>query len=409
MMSIMSNMIAVVSFMGLIIATCAHVINNRAQQLFSLLFLVKAEKIVFSAFIFCVTIKLILLIKEVLKLMTKFKRHTTEEMNNWEKTQASELAKIRASQHHLIYNLVAYVVISIIEYWLAEISKSQTLRADAFNNLSGIISTFLLMMGLHIAQDVDDDDIIGARLPSGNYQAHMGSDQRVQFVRWRYETIFSLVTAVVMVAIALSVIIDGIKSLLNPASRVVPQPVALIGAGIASVIMLVVWYMNRQTGLKLKNAALLASAQDSLSDAFTSIGTLISIGGALLFNLRWLDGATSIVVGFFILYSGLKIFFESSLNLTDYFDPRAEQEYRQTITNIPHVVKVVELKAHYNGNVVTLDASVMVNAKMTILKSFQLSEHIENVMREKFGIIDTDISFVPDPHSFSDKDISGEF
>lgn len=58
-----------------------------------------------------------------------------------------------------------------------------------------------------------------------------GSDQRVQFVRWRYETIFSLVTAVVMVAIALSVIIDGIKSLLNPASRVVPQPVALIGAG----------------------------------------------------------------------------------------------------------------------------------------------------------------------------------
>ncbi|MDE6947924.1 MAG: cation transporter, partial [Limosilactobacillus sp.] len=157
--------------------------------------------------------------------MTKFKRHTTEEMNNWEKTQATELAKIRASQHHLIYNLVAYVVISIIEYWLAEISKSQTLRADAFNNLSGIISTFLLMMGLHIAQDVDDDDIIGARLPSGNYQAHMGSDQRVQFVRWRYETIFSLVTAVVMVAIALSVIIDGIKSLLNPASRVVPQPI----------------------------------------------------------------------------------------------------------------------------------------------------------------------------------------
>lgn len=212
-----------------------------------------------------------------------------------------------------------------------------------------------------------------------------------------------------MVAIALSVIIDGIKSRLNPASRVVPQPVALIGAGIASVIMLVVWYMNRQTGLKLKNAALLASAQDILSDAFTSIGTLISIGGALLFNLRWLDGATSIVVGFFILYSGLKIFFESSLNLTDYFDPRAEQEYRQTITNIPHVVKVVELKAHYNGNVVTLDASVMVNAKMTILKSFQLSEHIENVMREKFGIIDTDISFVPDPHSFSDKDIFGEF
>lgn len=341
--------------------------------------------------------------------MTKFKKHATAEMNNWEHTQAKELAKIRTSQHHLIYNLVAYVLISVIEYWLAEMSMSQTLRADAFNNLSGIISTFLLMMGLHIAQDVDDDDIIGAKLPSGNYQAHLGTDQRVQFVRWRYETIFSLVTAVVMVAIALSVIVDGIKGLLNPASRVVPQPIALVGAGIASIIMLVVWYMNRQTGLKLKNAALLASAQDSLSDAFTSIGTLISIGGALLFDIRWLDGATSIVVGFFILYSGLKIFFDSSLNLTDYFDPQAEQEYRQAIMQVKPVIKVVELKAHYNGNVVTLDASVMVNAKMTILQSFQLSEHIENILREKFGIIDTDIAFVPDPHSFSDQDVAGEF
>ena len=152
--------------------------------------------------------------------MSKFKKHTKHEMAVWERTQANELAKIRAAQRHLVYNVVAYLVISIIEYWLAAISRSQTLRADAFNNLSGIISTVLLMIGLHIAQDVDDDDIIGAKLPAGNYQDHMGSDQRVQFVRWRYETIFSLVTAVVMIAIALSVFIDGIKALLNPSSRV---------------------------------------------------------------------------------------------------------------------------------------------------------------------------------------------
>ncbi len=339
--------------------------------------------------------------------MSKFKKHTKHEMAVWEQTQANELAKIRAAQRHLVYNVVAYLVISIIEYWLAAVSRSQTLRADAFNNLSGIISTVLLMIGLHIAQDVDDDDIIGAKLPAGNYQDHMGSDQRVQFVRWRYETIFSLVTAVVMIAIALSVIIDGIKTLLNPSSRVVPQPVALIGAGVASVIMLVVWYMNRRTGRKLRNAALLASAQDSLSDAFTSIGTMVAIGGALLFDLAWLDGATSIVVGFFILYSGLKIFFDSSLNLTDYFDPRAEKEYRDAILNVAKVHQVVELKAHYNGNVVTLDATLMVNSKMTVLESFQLSERIEKMLREQFGIIDADISFIPDPKSFKDKDVKG--
>ncbi|QZN92847.1 cation diffusion facilitator family transporter [Limosilactobacillus panis] len=341
--------------------------------------------------------------------MTKFMQHTKGEMAQWEDTQAKELVKIRASQRHLIYNVVAYLLISIIEYWLAAVSKSQTLRADAFNNLSGIISTVLLMLGLHIAQDVDDDDIIGAKLPEDGYQEQLGTDQRVQFVRWRYETVFSLVTAVVMVAIALSVIIDGIKGLLSSNDRVVPQPIAIVGAGIASVIMLVVWYMNRQTGRKLQNAALLASAQDSLSDAFTSIGTMVAIAGALLFNLTWLDGATSIVVGFFILYSGLKIFFESSLNLTDYFDPKAEHEYGQAILAVPAIQYIAELKAHYNGNLVTLDATLVVDSKMTVLESFQLSERIEQMLRERFGIIDADISFIPDPRSFTDKDVHGRF
>ena len=159
--------------------------------------------------------------------MSKLKKHINREMNLWEHNQANELAKIRASQRHLVYNLIAYVSISIIEYWLAEISKSQTLRADAFNNLSGIISTFLLMMGLHIAQDIDDDDIAGVEMPDENENI-LGGDQRMQFIRWRYETVFSLVTAVIMVVIAFDVILDGIKALLNPASRVVPQPVAII-------------------------------------------------------------------------------------------------------------------------------------------------------------------------------------
>lgn len=338
--------------------------------------------------------------------MSKIQEHITEEHETWEQNQAAELEKTRASQRHLIYNLAAYLAISIIEYWLAAISKSQTLRADAFNNLSGIISTFLLMMGLHVAQHIGDDDIGGKKISDENL---VGGDKRQQFVRWRYETVFSLVTAVVMIAIAISVIVNGIKSLVNPNGHVVPEPVALVGAGIASVIMLVVWYMNRRTGKKLQNAALLASAQDSLSDAFTSIGTMVAIAGALLFKLSWLDGLTSIIVGFFILYSGIKIFFETSLNLADYFDPEAEHDYRQTIKAFDKVVDVAELKAHYNGNVVSVDATVIVDAKMTVLQTYQLSEKIEKELLQKFGIIDADIAFVPDPDSFTDQEVEGNF
>ena len=68
-----------------------------------------------------------------------------------------------------------------------------------------------------------------------------------------------------------------------------------------------------------------------------------------------------------------------------------------------------QYQAHYNGNVVSLDATVLVDAKMTILESYQLSEKIERTLRKKFGIVDTDISFIPDPGTFSDKDVKGHF
>ncbi|MYV06035.1 cation diffusion facilitator family transporter [Furfurilactobacillus milii] len=297
---------------------------------------------------------------------------------------------------HLGLNLVAYLSISVIEYVLAEMSQSQTLRADAFNNLSGIVSSLLLMLGLHIARDTDDD-AFDRGISMTNQGQTMGTMQRVRFTRFRAETIFTLVTGIIMIGISLQVIYSGIRGLINPNTRVVPQPVALIGAAIASVIMLIVWYLNRQAGRKLKNAALTASAQDSLSDAFTSIGTFVSIGGALLFNLSWLDGAASIVVGLFILFAGLKIFLDSSLNLADYFDPRMEATYRDAIEDVDGVRGVGELKAHYNGNLVTLDVMIYVDAEMNILDSYGLSERIERLMRHRYGITDTDVAAVPDP------------
>lgn len=297
---------------------------------------------------------------------------------------------------HLSLNLIAYLSISVIEYALAEMSQSQTLRADAFNNLSGIVSSLLLMLGIHIARDTDDD-AFDRGISMTNQRQTMGTMQRVRFTRFRAETIFTLVTGIIMIGISLQVIYSGIRGLINPDTRVVPQPVALIGAAIASVIMLIVWYLNRQAGRKLKNAALTASAQDSLSDAFTSIGTFVSIAGALLFNLSWLDGAASIVVGLFILFAGLKIFLDSSLNLADYFDPRMEATYRDAIEDVDGVRGVGELKAHYNGNLVTLDVMIYVDAEMNILDSYGLSERIERLMRHRYGITDTDVATVPDP------------
>src|SRR5699024_3657253 len=102
------------------------------------------------------------------------------------------------------------------------------------------------------------------------------------------------------------------------------------------------------------------------------------------------DGVTSILVGFFILYSGIRIFSSSSLQLADYFDPVAERQFHDFIEKIDGVYDVRELKAHYDGNVITLDVTITVDAQMTVLESYHLAEKIEKMLQIKYGIIDTD-------------------
>ena len=317
--------------------------------------------------------------------------HKQAEKRIWQQIQSKELEKLHKASHHLFFNVGAYLLISVVEFYLAVVGHSQTLRADALNNLAGIISAVLLLTGIFIARDIDDDDLMGRPLPEDLPR----NGQRLQLTRFHYETVFTMITGLVMIAIAINVFYTGIKSLIDPTPQKIPQPITLLGAGIATIIMLVVWWMNRQAGRKLQNAALTAASQDSLSDALTSLGTMIAIAGALLFKVTWLDGAASIVVGAFILFAGIKIFRESSLNLADYFDPKVEDQFRKAIETWPEVVRIADLNAHYNGNMVTLDIIIAVDAHMEVKDSYRLGEKIEAQMRREFGIVDTDVMAIP--------------
>lgn len=323
--------------------------------------------------------------------MQEQQAHRQAEQAAWKKLQTTELNKLHSAQHHLYFNVFAYLLISVIEFYLAIIGHSQTLRADALNNLAGIISAVLLLIGIYIARDIKDDDLMGEPLPEDIQQ----NGQRLQLTRFHYETVFTMITGLVMVAIAISVVYSGIKGLVSSESQELPQPITLVGATIAMLIMLIIWWMNRTGGRKLQNAALTAAAQDSLSDALTSFGTMVAIGGALIFKVTWLDGVASIIVGIYILISGIKIFRESSLNLADYFDPKLEEKFREAIEQWPQVKQVAELNAHYNGNVVTLDVIIGVDPEMKVKDSYRLGEEIEAQMRHQFGIVDTDVMAIP--------------
>lgn len=318
--------------------------------------------------------------------------YETEEYNSWEKLQQREFQKFRNVKYNLIFNVCTYVLIFVIEYVLAIKSGAEVLKADAFNNLSGVISTFLLIIGVHIASDQDETRLIG--FPVSN-QSELSNQKKVRLSRFRFETVFTLTTSILMIGIAVKVIGGGINALLHAASQRVPNPIGIVGAVISTVLILIMLGINYFWGKKTNSAALLASAKDSLGDAITSFGTAISIYLMWQCDLKWVDSVASIIIGSFILLSGFEIFLESSLNLVDYFSPRKERQFKEQILTDPAIKAVLGVHAHYDGSLVTVEATVIVDYAMTVAQSFDVAQRIKMQLKQKFEISDAKILFIP--------------
>lgn len=328
--------------------------------------------------------------------MKKINDYFSKESHLQRSLREKEINKLNYSIRFLYINVFIYILITIVEYWLAKMGNSQALRADALNNLSGVISTGVLILGIKEATNVDDDDILGRDLPKENIR----SKNSLQLSRFRLETVFTLMTSFIIILIAIQIIYSGIKGLMNLSDIESPNFVSAIGASIATVLMLVVWYLNYHNGKKLKNASLQAAAKDSLGDVVTSFSTMITVLLSMALKVAFLDSAVSIVIGIFILWQGIVIFQESSLNLIDYVDPELEKDMRQDIGNIEEIRDVVDLTSRYNGNMLIVDIFVKVAAEDTAMSIYQLNKKIKEEFYQKYDVYDVTLTTIPDLEEF---------
>lgn len=310
---------------------------------------------------------------------------------HWDRIQIDAVKKLKSVRNYLWINTGIYLGLFFIEYSLSKVSHSQMLFADALNNLSGIFSTGLLMTGIYIASKTRDDDLLGAPISVAE-QKSLGP--RIQQSRFQFENIYTLISGVLMIAIALNIDYSGFKSILSH-HQVVPNSLGAMGAIISFALLLVSAFLTKHGQKKLNDATLDAAAKDIFSDVLTSLVAFITICGSILIKQSWLDGVTSILLGFYILYSGLSILKKSSLDLVGYFDPKLEQSYRETIEEFPEVQRVIFIRARYDGNLIMLDVVIQIDKRMTVTDIYKLSQLITNIMQQRFGIVETNVMVYP--------------
>ena len=289
-----------------------------------------------------------------------------------------QIQNLKLAERGAILSISAYILLSGAKLTAGNLFHSDALTADAFNNISDIISNIAVLIGLRMAQKPADRD-------------H-------KFGHWKIEDLASLITSFIMFVVGLQVLYTTVQKLINNEIVQVDMVAALVGL-VSSVIMLAVYQYNKHLAKKVKSKAIEATAKDNLSDAVTSIGTSIAIFAAA-FNFPIIDKIAAIVITFFILKTAYDIFIESFFSLSDGFDEELLDRYEADILKLPKIISVKSQRGRTYGSNIYLDIVLEMNPDLSVYESHAITEQVEDLLKLKHGVFDVDIHVEPSeiPH-----------
>lgn len=286
-------------------------------------------------------------------------------------TTATE--RLKQAEHGALLSVVTYILLSLTKLLAGNFFKSEALFADGLNNFTDVISSILVFVGLRISQKP--------------------SDENHPYGHWKFETIASLATSFIMFLIGIEVLRNTFEALLNPTTEA-PSILSSIVGFISGIIMLAVYTYNKRLAQRIQSLGLKATAKDNLSDALTSFLTAIAVLFASL-GLHFLDNVMAFIVGLLIIRTAYDVFKESTFQLTDGFEQEEIDLYIPVISAHPEVKEVGEIKARRYGSNIYIDLTVCMDPYLTVTKSHQVTEELEQELKEVFAISFIDVHVEP--------------
>lgn len=266
-----------------------------------------------------------------------------------------------------IVTIIVNAVLSLIKLLAGIFASSAAMISDAVHSLSDVFSTFIVMIGIKLSKKKADSD-------------H-------NFGHEKMESIASLLLAAILAATAVLIGISGFESIGRVAageSIPIPGALALAAAVLSIVVKEWMYHYTRRTAKAVESTALMADAWHHRSDAFSSIGSLIGIGGAML-GFPILDPIASIIIALFILKVAYSISREATGQLTDRAaDPQTHDEICRIVESVEGVAHVDSLRTRVYVNQLCLDIRISVPGQMTVEEGHAISHNVENAIYEKY-------------------------
>lgn len=285
----------------------------------------------------------------------------------------NEYENLKKGEQGAWISIIAYLLLSVVKLVIAYTGGSEALRADGLNNVTDVIASLAVLIGLRISRKPPDKD------------HHYG--------HFRAETIGSLVAAFIMMTVGIEVLFQTGEQLLEGYSQQPSIITAWTALGAAG-IMFIVYMYNLRLSRKINSRSLYAAAQDNRSDALVSIGAFVGIIGAQ-FGAYWLDPVAGLIVGIIICKTAYNIFRDASHALTDGVNEQLLDDIKSSIAEDSDVKDVYDVKARLHGNKILVEATIHVNPNLSVQESHDITDRIEDKLKEEHHVRHTHIHIEP--------------
>lgn len=251
------------------------------------------------------------------------------------------------------------------------VGHSAAMIADAVHSLSDFVTDILVLVFVKISSKPADKD-------------H-------RYGHGKFETLATAIIGVVLLAVGIGIFYQGATSIYAVYNgQVLPSPgyIALIAAAVSIAFKEAVYWYTTIKGKKLNSQAVVANAWHHRSDAFSSIGTLLGIGGAILGGEKWavLDPIAAVVVSIFIVKVAISILNGSLQELLEHALPKTvQEEIKQLILSVDGVSEPHHLRTRRVGSNYAIEVHIRMDGNLSLNEAHHITSLVEKKLKEKYG------------------------
>ncbi len=262
--------------------------------------------------------------------------------------------------------MAANILLTLFKLFAGIIGRSGAMISDAVHSASDVFSGLIVIVGVRFSSKA--------------------SDRHHPYGHERFECVAAVLLSVLLAFAGGTIGVAAAQSIItgNYAENPVKGWLPLIAAVVSVAVKEGMFWYTKINAEKIKSSALAAEAWHHRSDALSSVGAIIGIGGAKL-GFPILDPIAGIVICLFIFKVAFDIFKDAIDRMVDRScDGETEEEMKECAENIEGVISVDLLRTRVFGNRIYVDIEIGVDGGLPLTDAHQISENVHNAVENTF-------------------------